>query len=115
MADLSRSVVIDWRQIAAERADPVTASNRDRITPQIHTLLDQPGVPRSCFIEGGGSTTGKLAAAANSNLRLPPVLGITRHGRFAGLETAQSPRAGEANFLLDEESNDHEATVRMVP
>src|SRR6266702_6185292 len=52
MADLSRRVVIDWRQIAAERADPVTASNRDRITPQIHILLDQPGVPRSCFIEG---------------------------------------------------------------
>src|SRR6266496_4094137 len=71
MADLSRSVVNDWRQIAAERADPVTASNRDRITPQIHILLDQPGVPRSCFIEGGGSTTGKLAAAANSNLQAP--------------------------------------------
>jgi hypothetical protein len=50
--DLSPSAVIDWRQIAAERADPVTASNRDRITPQIHILLDQPGVPRSCFIEG---------------------------------------------------------------
>jgi hypothetical protein len=65
--------------------------------------------------EAGGSTTGKLAAATNSNLRLPPVFRITRHGRFAGLEPAQSPRAGEANFLLDGESNDHQATVRMVP
>jgi hypothetical protein len=60
--------------------------------------------------ESGGSTTGKLAAAANSNLGLPPVHCITRHGRFARLETAQSPSAGEANFFLDEESNDHEAT-----
>ena len=49
---LSRSVVIDWRQIAAERADPVTASNRDRITPQIHILLDQPGIPLPCFMQG---------------------------------------------------------------
>jgi len=33
---------------AAERADPVTASNRDRITSQIHILRGQPGVPISC-------------------------------------------------------------------
>jgi len=79
------------------------------------TGLAPPSQPSCILPEPGGSTTGKLAAATNSNLRLPPVLRVTRHGRFAGLERAQSPTAGEANFLLDEESNGHAATVRMVP